>query len=919
LRIFLSFHSKDQALAETLRLGLKQLEPDTDIFLSSVSLGAGFWQRKIAQEIAAADAFVLLIGPAGVGPWQELEYDEALDRHLHQQTRFPLVPLIAAGAKAPGLSFLRRLNWIEAPIVTEHEALHRLIAALKGETVGTATPLWKLVNPYRGLEAMTEANTDYFYGRTRETAAVLTGLAEKRGRCPILIGASGVGKSSVARAGVLSALKSMQWPGTDRDATNAWPPGLKDSRSWLSLVVRPGEAPLEALAAAFTQLWQLDEKDPDQAALPRKWAERLSSGSNRLTDLINATQSEMQKRAGEAPERILIYIDQSEELYTRAVPREAQRFSELMAEGLSDRRLSAFASLRADYFDKFQADEPLFKCREHVDVPPLDRTQLHQVVTAPARLLGVKFEDDKIADRITDAVAAEQLPLLSYLLLDMWNGMVARGDATLRLSAQAINVGGVLSSSAEGFLAQNPDEEDALRRLLMLKLVMVPPEGEPVRRQTTREECSEAEWSLAARLAEYPWRLVVMRERASDGRIVAEVAHEAFLRSWPRLRDWLHDERDFLAWRNGLETSRRAWQAMPDGSKHDALLMGAALARAQSWFTMRSGDLHGPDREFIRNSIERQRKAQRRARRGRALIYVLLIGTIAGLVAWINQAAIDAQLRWYFVTLPYMQAQIRPHVMSAMAEEALGPGDMFKECVADCPEMIVVPPGSFMMGSPSTEHGHTASESPLHSVRITKPIAVSKFDVTFADWDACADYGDCPHIFDSRIGRGQQPVINVTWDEAQQYVAWLSKMTGKTYRLLSEAEYEYATRAGAQTVYPWGDELGKNNAACDGCGSQWDKRRPAPVGSFAPNRFGLYDIVGNVWQWLEDCDHSGYQGAPTDGSAWIKDGDCEARRVRGGSYAQSPDYLRSAFRGLRNKFFRNSQLGFRIGRTLISH
>src|SRR5262249_29474189 len=219
-----------------------------------------------------------------------------------------------------------------------------LLAALKGESVATTSPLWKLVNPYRGLEAMNEANADYFYGRDAETAAVLTALAEEHGRCPILIGASGVGKSSVARAGVLSALKSMRWPGSEGSAAPAWPAGLKNSRTWLSLIVRPGEAPLEALAAAFTRFWQLDERDPDHAALPRKWAERLASGDNKLADLISTTQGALKQHAGEAPERVLVYVDQGEELYTRAAPQHARRFSEILAEGLGDRRLSAFAS-----------------------------------------------------------------------------------------------------------------------------------------------------------------------------------------------------------------------------------------------------------------------------------------------------------------------------------------------------------------------------------------------------------------------------------------------------------------------------------------------------------------------------------------------------------------------------------------------
>jgi hypothetical protein len=382
-----------------------------------------------------------------------------------------------------------------------------------------SVPLWKLVNPYRGLEAMNEANADYFYGRSLETASVLNALANKPGRCPILIGASGIGKSSVALAGVLSALKSMRWPGTDGSAA-LWPKELQNSRNWVSMTMRPGEAPLEALAATITRLWQLDAKDPEQAALPRKWAKGLSAGDNTLADLISATQEELKGREGEAPEHILLYVDQGEELYTRAAQTEAKRFSEVLVEGLGDARLRAFASMRSDYFGRLQADEPLFKCHEHVNVPPLDRAQLHEVVTAPARALGVSFEDGQTADRITTAAAAEPgaLPLLSYLLTDMWAAMVRRGDATLRMPAQAIDIGGVLASRAEEFLKAHPDEAKALRRLLTLKLAMVPPEGEPVRRQTTREECTEAEWSLAARLAEHPWRLVVMGEREADAK-----------------------------------------------------------------------------------------------------------------------------------------------------------------------------------------------------------------------------------------------------------------------------------------------------------------------------------------------------------------------------------------------------------------
>ena len=647
MRIFLSFNSKDMALAEAIRAGLSRIDQSAQIFFSPVSLGAGFWLPKLAEEIAQAEAFLLLIGPTGIGPWQEVEYFTAFDRHVIDK-HFPLVPVMVAGAEAPGLSFLRTLNWVEAPFVTEDKVLHRLLAALSGETVTSATPLWKLVNPYRGLEAMTEVNADYFFGRTRETAAALTALGHKAGRCPILIGASGSGKSSVAQAGVLSALKSMRWPGTDPTVVNPWPQRLQNSRAWVRLTMRPGEAPLQALAETFTRLWRLDAKDPEQAALPRKWAMALSAGGNKLADLIDTTLEELRKREGEAPEHILLYLDQGEELYTRAGPKDARRFSEVLAEGLGDPRLRAFASMRSDYFGRLQADEPLFKCYEHVDVPPLDRTQLHEVVTTPARVLGVAFEDSQTAGRITAAAAAEPgaLPLLSYLLTDMWASMVKHDDATLRLLAQAIDIGGVLASRAEEFLKEHPDDENSLRRLLTLKLASVPPEGEPVRRQTTDEECTDAEWALARRLAEHPWRLVVIGERAADRRIIAEVAHEAMLRAWPRLAHWLRDERYFLIFKGDVERAERRWREM--SSENSALLTGLDLSRAEGWLPKRSEDLSREVVAFAQRSIAVDRAAKGRQLRAQrvvtfaAVVAALLMAGVGGF-AWVKWGEADRQ------------------------------------------------------------------------------------------------------------------------------------------------------------------------------------------------------------------------------------------------------------------------------------
>ena len=265
---------------------------------------------------------------------------------------------------------------------------------------------------------------------------------------------------------------------------------------------------------------------------------------------------------------------------------------------------------------------------------------------------------------------------------------------------------------------------------------------------------------------------------------------------------------------------------------------------------------------------------------------------------------------------PAQRPQITVTPLLSPREQALQPKDMFREC-SKCPQMIVVPTGKFAMGSEASEPGRAVDESPRHTVTIGHLFAVAQFDVTFDEWDACVADGGCGgnNPSDQGWGRGRRPVINVSWDDAKAYVLWLSKLTGKTYRLLTEAEYEYTARAGTTTPYPWGNAVGTNNANCAGCGSQWDGKQTAPVGSFAPNAFGLYDMVGNVWQWAEDCYHPSFDGAPADGSAWTT-GECKHHVVRGGSWNGTPDCIRTANRYNCTDVNPGGTRGFRVARTL---
>jgi formylglycine-generating enzyme required for sulfatase activity len=292
-----------------------------------------------------------------------------------------------------------------------------------------------------------------------------------------------------------------------------------------------------------------------------------------------------------------------------------------------------------------------------------------------------------------------------------------------------------------------------------------------------------------------------------------------------------------------------------------------------------------------------------RAGIGGLVLVLLLIG-----VAWWQQDVLKEQYQWRIV--------MGPSVLTPAQERALARGQQFSECTLGCPTMVVIPAGSFTMGSLENEKDRSDHEGgPQHTVTIGKRFAAGKVDVSFAEWDACVDPGACPPASAHGWDRDHRSV-NVSWNDAQLYVAWLSGITGKQYRLLSEAEWEYAARAGSATAYSWGDDIGEGNANCYGCGSQWDDKQTSPVGSFEPNAFGLYDMHGNVWQWVEDVYHDNYHGAPDDGSAWIDGGDTSRRVVRGGSWRNGPGGLRAASRVWGATIDRSYDLGFRLGRTL---
>jgi formylglycine-generating enzyme required for sulfatase activity len=267
---------------------------------------------------------------------------------------------------------------------------------------------------------------------------------------------------------------------------------------------------------------------------------------------------------------------------------------------------------------------------------------------------------------------------------------------------------------------------------------------------------------------------------------------------------------------------------------------------------------------------------------------------------------------------------IWPKVLTGDAERALQPGETFTEC-AFCPEMVVIPAGEFMMGSPGDEPGHRPIEGPQHKVVIPNRFAMAKLEASFDEWDACLLDGGCQYSPpDKEWGRRGMPVINVSWYDIQPYLAWLIRRTGKPYRLPTEAEWEFAARAGTTTAYYWGDEPGTGNANCDGCSSAGERRRTAPRGSFQPNAFGLHDMLGNVWERVEDC-FAEYADTPRDGTAFEPKDDtaqtriaCATRVVRGGAWKTKVEGTRTAVRGIYNSATRFDSFGFRVVRSLAA-
>jgi len=779
--------------------------------------------------------------------------------------------------------------------------------------------------PFPGLVSYGDSDADaaIFYGRSGEIARVLDELRKQRAsadqRPLVILGASGAGKSSLLKAGIIPRLR-------------------REGPAWLPLrAFRPAKKPLFQFARAISQTWDdFGAQQPcgeiyDRLLLASKTAERdptsgrlTVSGSAKLEAALEFEGQSLRSLAGRPNASILVSVDQAEELMGGDEETADALASYLRVALHSGRgKWSLAFTVRTDNFSELQSHRRFQNLEARgYDLRAIPYFRFNDVIEEPARRYGVEVERRLVDQIVEDAPKNDAMPLLAFVMQRLWNEHARSGRLTLDHYRALQGLGGLLDDAAERALrGLRPGEEVPSVRvksrvLAMAQDTFVPAmveineAGSAVRRAVAWTEFTSNQHRLLGKFED--WYLVTTA--LGDGEVkTVEVAHDTLFEKWERLRHWLEPERARLGAIRLLKSSSSSWDRH---GRRDDYLEHWQAGRLREAHALRHSPRYGArlrdvDRAYL-DACEQValKDASRRGYR-RAIAAMLLLIITLGAIGWAKQDWAALQWKLYTKIRPFMESKIRPYAISDQAEATLRPGQTFRECAEDvaCPLMVVIPAGSFMMGSKDGRE----NETPVHQVTVDR-FAVGKFEITFDEWDACAANGWCkPNP--EKFGRGKQPAIYVSWLDAVDYTQWLSAATGRRYRLLSEAEWEYVARAEQATTFVWGDDLGKANANCQSCGNEFDGKRTVEVHSFRPNNFGLHNMNGNVWEWCADAAEHSYKGAPDDGSS--RKGDPTSLRVlRGGAWNTAPINLRPSARYAAPPNGRHDDYGFRIARSM---
>jgi formylglycine-generating enzyme required for sulfatase activity len=901
--VFLSYAGADRAVAARVVAGLRAA--GAHVWWDRDGIGwSDNWIEKLQNTLTECAAYVILVGAGGVRRWVKAELHIATRRHFEND--LPVFPILLHGVPPdslpPFLSIFQAANLPEDLARCDFAELADRLKAVPAAAEDARPAIDDGTCPFPGLEAFREDDARFFFGRQSETLDALRrlgpGLDGIYRRWLQIEGPSGVGKSSLVRAGLVPAIR------------RGWiEEGDAQIRRWrVAPPLRPGADPIENLADSLS--WGLA---PEQGRLALAELDRdLRAGDERALRLM------LRQHVADG-EGLVLVVDQLEELFTlTAKAKDRARFDALLAEALRDLDgpLHLITTVRSDFMVRF-AELPelqglLNNAAGRYLLPPVSEAGLRDVVRTPARLAGLHWSEASLpGDIVAEAIAEPgALPLVGNLLRLLWDERDGNVLSS-RVYREFGGLGGALATRADLLLdsldAEVGNGRDRARKLL-LELVEPGLGSQDSRRTITRQMAlaaadggREAEVVLdrlsglrgatTPRGARAMPRLVMVSdspdEPADATRAQVDLAHEALLRNdrhgqpyWKTLRDWVDQYRKQLENRRLLEILAEKWQ---DGGRPQ---LSNVLARGRQLRDFRQVGTAISDRaaDYLR--------ASRRLRGLRATALAVLVALIAaaGYGSW-----------WTIENETNLRVALR------VLAVRVGLGSLA------APTMVQLKGDKFLMGS--------TEEQKWSQHQVTVPVfEIGKYEVTFDDWDLCVAGGGCNGYTpsDQGWGRGRRPVINVSWDDAKAYVDWLSGVTGEPYRLPSEAEWEYAARAGTTTRYWWGDDAPTPDQA--NFGSNVGKTTEVGSKPYPANPWGMYDMNGNVWEWVEDCWHDSYaeEGRPDDGTAWTtgSTADCSRRVLRGGSWVNDPEALRSAGRNWSLTGIRISLTGFRVARTL---
>jgi formylglycine-generating enzyme required for sulfatase activity len=927
--LFLSYNSLDRDEVQGIRQQLGTVPQALTAFLDRESLTLGKrWFEEIESALLNSRAIAVFYGPHGLGRWQNLEMILALDLQAKPNTEILVIPVLLPGAdlnKAP--RFLLLNSYLDLRSGHDSTNLSRLAKHVLRQpaTLEALSVNDELRNPYRGLNYFQEQDAPLFFGRQYESQKLLEKV--KTSALIALVGNSGTGKSSVVRAGLIPLLRKQHTP----DPT------------WEVLVCIPAldnANPFHNLAAAFLESWGYSA---DEIVKQRPGIEATLRITLSLVDSIRQTL----KKTHNA-DKLLLIIDQFEELLnfdslgsetvddSKPKPKtDFELFVELLLNAANSDHCSVLLTIRGDYYGAVtERHAGLAEKIEKgtVTLSRLQDSQLRDIIVKPAQLAGGRFEDG-LPERIIDDVGKKpgNLALLEFALTSLWNH---QSQGWLKLSAYQTQVGkleGAISAEADKILQSDkvPDRTLALAALTRLvRVSSTEADGGDTRQRVPLTEFSAAEKACLTPfikshllLASGTWNGNEDAEEQPGNRQptsqapILEVAHEALIRHWPTLQDALKDKRELLVWRQTIRQQYENWQQLQRNKADEEqiskwLLQGYPLERGLQWLRERPSDLtaDGTEKQFILASQRQFQHQQRWLKRGQYTLVAVGIGLLMATLIqlfWIspNQVSWNLAARALWIRTSYGIFGVKPNWL---------------------PEMQTIEPGTFQMGSSDEDiaNGRADSdEGPRHSVTFTAPFAIGTYEIKFSEYqvfvkDIQQNHFQCrndqnPKLDDTeKWGFDDRPAINVSWDDATCYAKWLSFLTGNNLHLPTEAQWEYAARAGKDTRFYWGDDeqQAKDHAWFAGN----SQMRTHPVGEYAHrNDFKLYDMAGNVWEWVQDCYTDDYHQAPKDGSAW-ETKNCLWRVLRGGCWFDRPITLRSANRHKIDADSRYINIGFRL-------